>query len=337
MTQARLTRWRVSSLSALVALLAIASVLWSYWSTLGEVAERWSIDPQYSHGYLVPGFAALLLWLRRRELTRGSANVDTCPNGWGWPLLAAAIALRMGGSYYHFVWFDAVSLLPCLAALCLLLGGTRALRWAAPAIAFLFFMIPLPYQVAVAMAGPLQQVATTASTYLLQTLGLPAVAEGNVILLNEASLNIVEACSGLRMLVVFFALSTAVGLVARRPFWERVFLAFSAIPIALFVNMVRITATGVIYETVGSETGHYVFHDLAGWLMMPLALALLGLELKFLTHLLSAPAPLTTRALHSGLIMPVRSPRSPTRPARKRAIPAPPTEVIEPAPTAQEA
>src|SRR5215469_12080428 len=202
MTQARLPAWRVSSLSVLVALVALASVLWSYWSTLGDAAERWAIDPQYSHGYLVPVFAALLLWLRRGQLARGFLRA----NAWGWPLFVAAIALRLGGSYYHFVWFDAVSLLPCLAALCLLLGGTRAFRWAAPAIAFLFFMIPLPYQVAVAMAGPLQQIATTASTFLLQTLGMPAVAEGNVILLNEASLNIVEACSGLRMLVVFFAL-----------------------------------------------------------------------------------------------------------------------------------
>ena len=152
-------------------------------------------------------------------------------------------------------------------------------------------MIPLPYQLAVAMAGPLQHVATTASTYLLQTLGMPAIAEGNVILLNEASLGIVEACSGLRMLVVFFALSTAVALVARRPFWERVFLGFSAIPIALFTNVVRITATGVAYETVGGEAGHFIFHDLAGWLMMPLALALLGLELKFLTHLFCCRLP----------------------------------------------
>src|SRR5271166_963772 len=127
MTQARLATWRLSSLSALVALLAVASVLWSYWSTLGEVAERWSIDPQYSHGYLVPAFAALLLWLRRGQLARGSAQASA----WGWPLLGAAIALRLGGSYYHFVWFDAVSLLPCLTALCLLLGGTRTLRWAA--------------------------------------------------------------------------------------------------------------------------------------------------------------------------------------------------------------
>src|SRR2546423_1639820 len=80
----------------------------------------------FSPGYLVPGFAALLLWLRRDQLALGSPR----SNRWGWPLLAGAIGLRLVGGYYHFVWFDAISLLPCLAGLCLLLGGTRALRWA---------------------------------------------------------------------------------------------------------------------------------------------------------------------------------------------------------------
>jgi len=329
MTQARLTAWRLASLPVFLVLLAAGSVLWSYWTTLGEAAERWSIDPQYSHGYLVPVFAVLLLWLRRERLTRATAGA----NPWGWPLLAIALGLRLVGTYYHFIWFDAVSVLPCLAALCLLLGGTRTLGWAWPAIAFLLFMIPLPYQVAVAMAGPLQHIATTASTFLLQTLGMPAVAEGNVILLNEASLGIVEACSGLRMLVVFFALSTAVALVARRPFWERVFLVFSAIPIALFTNVVRITATGVAYETVGGETGQFIFHDLAGWLMMPLALALLGIELQFLKRLVIAPPPLRAMALHPGLMGPIRSPLAPRRVPHKRAVPA--QAPAEPAPTAQ--
>ena len=91
-------------------------------------------------------------------------------------------------------------------------------------------MIPLPYRFEVALAGPLQRIAVISSTYLLQTFGLPAVAEGNIILLSEARIGIVEACSGLRMLVVFFALSSAVALVIRRPFWERAVVVASAMP-----------------------------------------------------------------------------------------------------------
>src|SRR5262249_38675591 len=138
---------------------------------------------------------------------------------------------------------------------------------------------------------PLQRVATEASTFLLQTLGRPAVAEGNLIHINEVELNVVEACSGLRMLVVFFALSTAVALLMRKPLWERLLVCVSGAPIALPTNLLRITATGLLHEAFGREVADAVFHDLAGWLMMPLALAFLSLELKLLRHLLVVPPP----------------------------------------------
>src|SRR5262249_56384836 len=89
-------------------------------------------------------------------------------------------------------------------------GGWSSCRWALPAVAFLAFMIPLPYRLEVMVADPLQRLATTTSTFALQTLGLPALAEGKVILLNEVKIGIVEACSGLRMMMIFFAISTAV-------------------------------------------------------------------------------------------------------------------------------
>lgn len=264
-----------------------AVVLWAYWTTLAEAAERWALDPQYSHGYLVPLFALALLGLRRNMLAGESLQ----PSWWGVPVLAAGFALRTLGTYYFYVWFDAISLLPCLAGLCLLFGGGKALRWSWPAIAFLAFMVPLPYQLEIMMGGPLQRVATTVSTFLLQTLGYPALSEGTVILLNEIKLNIVEACSGLRMLVIFFALSSAVALLIRRRPWERALILASAIPIALLVNVVRITVTGILYDAFNKQIAEAVFHDLAGWLMMPLALAILGLELLILKHLLLEAPP----------------------------------------------
>src|SRR5262249_26497498 len=146
------------------------------------------------------------------------------------------------------------------------------------------------FRVGVALADPLQRVATIASTFLLQTIGLPAVAERNTILLNEAKLDVVTACSGLRMLVIFFALATAVALLIRRPIWEKCLVVASAAPIALASNVVRITVTGILQQSVGAEAAKAVFHDLAGWLMMPLALALLGLELRLLDLLFVEPS-----------------------------------------------
>lgn len=309
------------------AAVGLAALLWAYWTTLAEMAQCWAHDPQYSHGYLVPAFALVLLWLRRDRLAGGVPAATW----WGWPLLGCGLALRLAGGVFYYVWLDQVSLLPTLAGLLLLAGGWTAWRWAWPAVAFLAFMVPLPHRVSVALAGPLQNLATAVSTFALQTLGFPALAEGNVIRLNEVEIGIVEACSGLRMLVIFFAISTAVALLLRRPMWERLTVVFSAIPVALVVNVLRITATAVLFETVGSPWAHAVFHDLAGWLMMPAALLALGGELCLLRRMFLEPKAPDPETVKAGLRSPAPSNRQPLAPpmagqrpvARRRAARVP--------------
>jgi len=267
--------------------LVAAAVLWSYWTTLAGIMDRWSSDPQYSHGYLVPLFSAYLLWMGRDRLLSGDWNT----NWLGLVLLALAGGLRLAGARFHFEYLDQISLLPSCAGLALLAGSWAGLRWALPAVGFLIFMVPLPHTVSLAMSGPMQLLATVSSTFVLQVLGRPALAEGNVILLNDIELGIVEACSGLRMLVVFFALSTAVALLVRKPVWEKLLIAGSAVPIALVSNILRIVITGLCYEGFGDHFGGQLFHDIAGWLMMPLGLAFLGIEMWILrTLLIERPA-----------------------------------------------
>jgi exosortase len=272
-----------------LALVALC-LLWAYWPTLLEMSFTWYANPQYQHGFLVPVFAGFLLYVRREKLDVAAIR----PSLWGVALIAAGLGLRLYGTYAYFVSLDAISFLPVVAGLVLLLGGKAGWRWAWPAVAFLAFMIPLPYFAAVAMSGPLQRLATVTSTYVMQTMGLPALAEGNVIMLNEHRIGIVEACSGLRMLVVFFALSTAVVLVSRRHWIDRGIILASAIPIALISNIFRVTATGVMYNLGYSKFASHFFHDVAGYLMMPIGLGLLWLELAILARLVvevAAPAP----------------------------------------------
>jgi exosortase len=211
------------------------------------------------------------------------------PSPWGFVVLVVGLAIRFAGTYTYFSWLSATSLLICLTGLVLLVGGAKALRWAWPAIAFLIFMIPMPFRVEVALAHPLQSVATVASTYTLQSLGFPAVAEGNVIRIGEVRLGIVEACSGLSMLQIFFALSTAVTLLMHGCFLEKMVIFLSAIPIALASNITRIVVTGIMHVYVGRELADLVFHDLAGWLMMPLALGMLWGLVKVLSWVLEKP------------------------------------------------
>lgn len=267
---------------ALGSLVLVLVLGWTYWGTLRMLARVWMTQPDYSHGFLVPMFSAYLLWHRRDMLAswRGRGS------WWGLAVLLVAAITRWAAAYFFFPLLGGTSLIICLAGVVLLLGGWRALAWAWPALAFLVFMVPLPAVVANLLSLPLQRVATLSSTWLLQMFGVPAVARGNVIFLTENKIGVVEACSGLRMLMLFLALTVGASFLIQRPLWEKVFVAISALVIGLITNIIRITATAVLYEYAGKELGDMVFHDLAGWLMMPVATALLFFELYLLSKLL---------------------------------------------------
>jgi exosortase len=263
-------------------LVGLAALVWAYWPTLTRMAERWNDDPQYSHGYLVPLFSLYVLWLRRSLLR----DAEWEPSWWGMGLLGAGVGLRVLGAFVYFGWLEEISILLMLLGLVLCVGGWQALRWAYPAVLFLGFMAPLPYSVQNALGAKLQALATQASTYALQTLGAPAVSEGNVIIINDTRIGIVEACSGLGMLVTFFALSTAVAMLLRSSdLWLRLTVVASAVPVAILANVARITVTGMLYSASKHQAARIFFHDAAGWIMMPLAVGMLLLEIRVLRRL----------------------------------------------------
>lgn len=265
--------------------LTCAVLAWVYWPALEDMIRRWGLDPQYSHGFLIPVFAAVVLWMRRESF----ACDPTVTRWWGVAAVAVAVLLRLGGAYFYFPWLDAWSLLPCLLGLSLILGGWKLLAWSWAGVALFVFMMPVPYQVELALTHPLQRLSTHASVYALQMLGHPAIAEGNVIVLGELRIGVLEACSGLGMLFTFFALSTAVALVIDRPLGDRLFIFASAVPVAILMNVARCVVTAILHVVAGSELANAVFHDVAGWLMMPLALLVLWLELKMLARLFLEP------------------------------------------------
>jgi exosortase len=261
-------------------LILLAAAGWVYWPTIERVVRRWSADPQYTHGYVVPLFALLVLWFRR-----DSFPSTLRPSWFGAPLVLLGGLMRLGGSAWAYEWLEAGSLVPTLVGLMLLTVGPAVLRWGWPAFAFLLFVLPWPWQLDQLLTYPLRRVATVASTYALQTLGVPALAHGNIIAVNDLEIGVVEACSGLGMLMTFFALSTAVALIIQRGASERIVLFLSAVPIGVLMNVVRITVTVLLYQVANARIALIVFHDVAGWVMMPLALVLLWLELLFLDRL----------------------------------------------------
>jgi exosortase len=235
-------------------------------------------------------------------------------NGARWAgvgMLALGLVTRLVATRLSSTVPEMYSIIPCVMGAFLIVGGWPTLRWAGPAVLFLVFMFPLPGPLDGGLLPKLQKLATSASTYALQTMGIASYSEGNRIVIGELQMGVVEACSGLRMLTIFMALAVAITLVTDRPMWERIVIILSAVPIALLVNIIRITVTGILHLTVGTQIADKVFHDLAGWVMMPMALGFLYVEFQILSHLVIEDEP----------IGPVRIGTTPARPdAAKKSV-----------------
>ncbi|MCA9056990.1 MAG: exosortase/archaeosortase family protein [Planctomycetaceae bacterium] len=251
---------------------------WMFRELLSASVSRWTHEPQYSHGFVVPLMALGLGWMRRDLIASGRARSGPA----GLVLLGSGILCHLIAGYLYAEALDGAGLLLSLAGIVLLVWGRRVFRALWPAVLFLLFMLPLPFRVECLLSEPLQMIGASESAWYIQTLGIPAFADGNTIVMNDVRLGVADACSGLRMLMVFFAISAATMLISQRTRWEKILILLSAVPIALVCNIIRIVCTGVAWHSAGRELADLIFHDLSGWLMMPLAMLLLYLELRLL-------------------------------------------------------
>ncbi len=255
----------------------------AYGDMLALTSAAWT-DDLYSHGWIIPLFSVGLLWLRWQPFQE---HVPAMERWLGLLIMAVGLSARLFAAEYTILPIDRLSFIPSVFGAFMLVGGFHAVRWAWPALVFLVFMFPLPTSLEVNVLNRLQRMATISSTFVLQTLGIAAFRTGNLIAIPGMGqpLNVAEACAGLRMATIFGALAVAMVFIIDRPWWDKLVILLSAIPIALIVNIVRITVTAVLTMWVGQDNYavQKICHDYAGYvIMMPLALALLWLELQIL-------------------------------------------------------
>jgi exosortase len=252
------------------------------------VGERGLLDlwnsAQYSHGFLIPFFAAALVYMRQQPFEQVSALERWSGVG----IVIGGLLIRLFATKFSYVTIDYFSIIPVLIGIFVIAGGWPVLRWATAPLLFLVFMLPLPVFAEQRLLAPLQHIAAVMSNYTLQTLGIESFLQGNNITIDgNIPLNVAEACSGLRMSTIFLAMAVAMIMIIERPIWQKAIIILSSIPIALVTNMIRIVVTGLMFKALGadSEFAHKFFHDLAGWFMMPIALGFLYAEMVLLDHL----------------------------------------------------
>lgn len=273
-----------------IVLLLVAGTF-AYWPTIVGLVHEWETQPDYSHGFLVLPLAVFFVWLRRDSYP-GYGGIALG----GLVLLLVSIGLRVIGSALFLGPVDGWSLVFWIAGCVAVLFGWRVLWWALPSVVFLFFMVPLPFKVERWLSVPLQKVATQVSCWTLQTLGQPAIAEGNTILIGDEVFGVEDACSGLRIFVGILALAFASVILVRKTWWERLILLVSALPIAIIANSARVVVTTLLIS-YGSKEWSKWFHDSAGVFMIPFAALLFGGMVLYLNLLIREQEKMDVRSV----------------------------------------
>ena len=246
-----------------------------YAGVLKILVGQWWNEPDYGHGFLVPLFSGYVVWRQRDKLFK----IESKPANFGLLVMVGAVLLLLVGSLGAELFTSRISLLVMLAGMILFLAGWKVLRALSFPLAFLLLMIPIPVVIYNQITFPLQLIASRFATFWLELVQVPVLREGNVLILPNYSLEVVEACSGIRSLMTLITLAVAYGYLVEPRRWARYSLVILMIPIAIVSNAIRIMGTGVLTYRFGPKAAEGFFHEFSGWVIF-----LAALILMFVSH-----------------------------------------------------
>ncbi len=260
--------WHLRDFILLTALMAVG--IWFLRQPLGDIISIGLHDEEQSHIFLAPLVAIYLLWLRRTRMRYVMVQ----------PSLVGPLVVVLGWllSWWGFhsgtqiAWHGGA--VAVLLGILLSLTGLTPLQIMGPVFAVLVFVLPIPGEIRHRIAYPMQELATTVTHSMLELIGVVAVRSGNVLIINGEQVAVGEACNGMRMV---FALGLVVYAFAFgspfKPSTRIILLGLSPF-IAILCNVIRLVPTSMIFG-YGTVDAAERFHDLAGWIMLGLALLIL--------------------------------------------------------------
>jgi len=279
---------RIRVLFPLAALVATFGLL--YQDVIAKLVRDWAHDDNYSHGFLIVPLALYLCWERRAKL----AVLPIRPSLFGLLCIAGSILVLMAGVLGAELFLTRVSIIGTIAGTVLFLFGWQHLRVLAFPIAFLLLMVPLPAIIFNQIAFPLQLLASRVGEATLSAADIPVLREGNVIILAHTTLEVAEACSGIRSLISLLTLGIIFGYFSDSRAAARWAIALVTVPIAVFANGVRVAGTGIAAHYYGPAAAEGFFHTFSGWLVFLVAFALLVIFQRLLHRLTPPPAAVLT-------------------------------------------
>jgi len=269
-TNPEITSNRMVSFAVQTVMLSVCFVF-LYHHTFRGLMYDWSADDNYSHGFLIPFIAGYMIWQKKAQLEK----IVSKPSHWGLVFILSGIFLHIAGNIGAELFTMRFSIPVMLFGLILYLFGKETAREVWVPLAYLIFMIPIPSIIWNQMAFPLQLFAAKLTADIIYFIGIPVLREGNVLHLANTSLEVVDACSGLRSLTSLLALSAAFAYISSLKNISKWILFLSAIPIAVIVNIIRLTSTAMMARWIGAETAQGFLHDMSGMAVFAVAFVLL--------------------------------------------------------------
>lgn len=259
-------------------LLGLMLLIYSH--VLKALVLNWWDDPDYGHGFFVVLFSGYVLWHQRARWMKSEIK----PNNWGLLVMLVAILLLFVGSLGAELFSTRLSLPVLVAGMVLFLAGREVLRAISFPLGFLIFTIPIPVIIYNQVTFPLQLLASRLATSWLELLQVPVLRDGNILNLSNYSLEVVEACSGIRSLLTLLSLAVAYSYFAEPRRLARYALVILIVPIAIVTNAIRIVGAGVLARNFGPATAEGFLHEFSGWVIFLSALGLLLLCHGVLRH-----------------------------------------------------
>jgi exosortase len=258
---------------ALAGLALTLAIAFCFGETLIDLVKRWNIDPNYSHGFIIPAMSGYLFWKKKDAFNLSAIQ----PELRGLPVFLLGLLLLVLGKAGGLNFVMYISFLVVFLGLFLFMLGTTITRSLLFPIGFLVFMIPLPYVLYTGLTLRLKLLTSIITAKFMIFIGIPALREGNIIHLDQASLEVIDACSGMRSLMSLLAVAVFYAYLTHRSIWLKLSLILVTIPIAIFSNVCRLTLTAILVDNFGPKAIEGVFHVFSGVLVFAIGFTLLVL------------------------------------------------------------
>lgn len=253
-------------------------LLGCYAPILYRMGVQWATDENMGHGFFVPILAGYISWQRRDVL----AAIPRRPNGWGLVLVVWAAFQALAATLGAELFTARLSFVIALVGVILYLGGTRWVRALAFPLVLLLFMIPIPAIIYAALTLRLQGLASQLGELMIGMMGIPVLRAGNTLQLPSQTLDIAEACSGIRSLLSLGFLSLVYAYFTDKRVWMRWALLIATVPIAIGANGIRVAVTGLLSE-VNTKLAQGAYHEGEGYIVFVVALVALIITHRILS------------------------------------------------------